>query len=122
MNLTNQFEKLNNCLTKHGINPDKIICGAYCGDGWIPLIDELIFNLISLGWNKNLDQIKEKFGTMRFNTGDYDEMTDEQIQAVENAINEAEKKSSGICECCGEPGKLIKKGWLQTLCSDCCEK
>ena len=42
-----------------------------CGNGWYPLIKDLITDLIELGWDKQVCQVKEKFGALRFyiNTG-----------------------------------------------------
>ena len=37
-----------------------------CGNGWYPLIKDLITDLIELGWDKQTCQVKEKFGALRF--------------------------------------------------------
>lgn len=42
-----------------------------CGSGWNKLICNLIKDLIDIGWNKEIAQIKEKFGTLRFYPGGY---------------------------------------------------
>ena len=34
--------------------------------GWYPLIKNLIDELITLGWDKKVTQVKEKFGGLRF--------------------------------------------------------
>ena len=81
-----------------------------CNEGWYPLIQRLIEDLIELGWDKHVTQVKEKFGGLRFyiNTG-----SDE----VHKRIIEAEHESYTICEDCGEPGELRKDlGWYFTLC------
>jgi len=36
---------------------------------WEPHIEKLIQDLIELGWDKNLHQVKVKFGGLRFYTG-----------------------------------------------------
>ena len=80
--------------------------------GWYTLIKNLISDLIELGWNKEICQVKEKFGTLRFyiNSG-----SDE----IHNRIRQSELDSSKICEQCGSPGELIKdRGWLSTLCEE----
>ena len=38
--------------------------------GWFPLIKDLITDLIELGWNKEVCQVKEKFGGLRFYIND----------------------------------------------------
>jgi hypothetical protein len=79
--------------------------------GWYPLIKELIEDLIKLGWDKQLCQVKEKFGGLRFyiNSG-----SDE----IFNRIISAENKSYEICETCGEKGDMRTDiGWYRTLCN-----
>ena len=88
-------------------------CGFFAvGNGWFPLIKELIEDLISLGWDKQTCQVKEKFGGLRFyiNAGS-DEIFDR--------IVKAESDSYEICETCGEKGELRKDmGWFFTLCDE----
>jgi hypothetical protein len=86
-------------------------CGFfYVGNGWFPLIKELIEDLIALGWNKQTCQVKEKFGSMRF-------YINEGSDEIFNRITKAERDSYEICETCGEKGELRKDlGWISTLC------
>jgi hypothetical protein len=86
------------------------------GEGWFPLIKSLIEDLIALGWNKQVCQVKEKFGGLRFyiNNGS-DEIFDR--------IRKAEDDSLNICEKTGKPGYLRNdNGWLVTLCDEEYEK
>lgn len=78
--------------------------------GWFLLIKELIDDLIKLGWDKQVTQVKEKFGGLRFYiNGGSDEMY--------NRIMDAERLSCEICEICGEKGELRTDiGWYLTLC------
>jgi hypothetical protein len=81
-----------------------------CNKGWYPLIQKLIEDLIELGWDKQVTQVKEKFGGLRFyiNSGSTE---------IYDRISEAERASYLICEDCGEPGELRKDlGWYFTLC------
>jgi len=55
------------------------------------------------------DQVKEKFGTLRF----YYHGGDDRIEGM---VRMAESMSSVTCEECGAPGVLRGGGWLQTLC------
>jgi hypothetical protein len=82
------------------------------GKGWHNLVRELAVDLIALGWDRHLYQLKEKFGGLRFYIG---EATDE----IFDLIAKAEEKSFKICERCGAPGKLRNDGWLRTLCENC---
>lgn len=87
-----------------------------CGNGWFPLIKELIEDLITLGWDRKTCQVKEKFGGLRFYiTSGSDEIYDR--------ISKAEKDSYTICEVTGEPGELRNDiGWYKTLCDEEYEK
>lgn len=80
--------------------------------GWYPLIKNLIDELINLGWDKQVTQVKEKFGGLRFYiNGGSDEMY--------NKITEAEKLSHETCELCGKKGELRTKiRWFTTLCDE----
>lgn len=57
------------------------------------------------------DQVKEKFGTLRFYMSSYNE-------EIEKIIDEAERKSAITCDECGRPGTLGGKGWLATRCEE----
>lgn len=77
--------------------------------GWFPLIKELITDLVELGWNREVCQVKEKFGGLRFyiNKG-----SDE----IFNRIIKAETESLTICEISGKVGELRTDiGWFRTL-------
>ena len=81
-------------------------------EGWYPMIKELIVDLIALGWDKQVCQVKEKFGGLRFyiNSG-----SDE----IFKRITEAENQSYEICERCGKPGELRRDiGWYTTFCEE----
>ena len=80
--------------------------------GWFPIIKSLIDDLIKLGWDKQITQVKEKFGGLRFyiNSG-----SDE----IHQRILQAEKESYETCEVCGKHGELRKDvGWYFTLCDE----
>lgn len=78
-------------------------------DGWLPMVMDLIKELIEDGWDKQLCDVKEKFGGLRFYTnGGGDNHYD--------IIEKYEKLSYTICEECGEPGEPGNTGWIKTLC------
>ena len=116
---TSQKEKMDLYLEsigglENGWQPDRPpIKDAYsfeCDEGWYLLIQELIEDLLKLGWDKQITQVKEKFGGLRF-------YINEGSKEVFERIIEAENTSYSICEKCGEPGELRRDiGWFRTLC------
>lgn len=86
----------------------------HVGEGWRPLVDHLIDDLFELGWNGHLHQIKEKFGGLRFYTGDIS-------KECADRISQAEHDSYETCEKCGMPGTIRGGGWLKCLCDSCNE-
>ena len=100
--------------------------GFECGDGWYNILNLLMNNIQHYtDWNnKNfekgytqykqvpqvtLDQVKEKFGTLRF----YYTGGDEHISGM---VRMAESMSGVICEECGNPGERRGSGWIYTAC------
>ena len=103
--------------------------GFECGDGWFDLLDQLMGNIQHYtDWNNEnfakgykqykqvpqvtLDQVKEKFGSLRF----YYTGGDDHISGM---VTMAESMSSVICESCGNPGKQTRGGWIKTICKSC---
>lgn len=81
------------------------------GPGWYGIIKRLITDLIELGWDKQICQVKEKFGGLRFYINSGSEEIWQRIQLAESA-------SYITCEKCGELGELRGGGWIQTLCDE----
>ena len=114
-------EKMNEFLESIGglengmyLNKPKIIsCDFFDVQvGWYPLIKDLINDLIKLGWNKQVCQVKEKFGGLRF-------YINEGSEEIHNRISNAEKLSYETCELCGGKGELRTKiRWFTTLCDE----
>jgi len=91
--------------------------GIECGDGWADLLYQLCTDIKSEledGETFAVQQIKEKFGGLRFYCGPA-------RKEVHDLIAEAEKRSYTVCERCGKPGKVRDTGWIRTLCDDCHE-
>ena len=82
------------------------------GEGWYSIIKELIEDLIELGWDKKIYQVKEKFGGLRFYiTNNSDEINDR--------ILKAELLSYKTCEVTGKRGELRNDlDWVRTLCEE----
>ena len=88
---------------------DNEVCGV--GKGWYGIVKRLIEDLIELGWNREICQIKEKFGGLRF-------YINEGSEDIFNRIRLAEDASYLTCEVCGEPGTPRAGGWITTLCDE----
>jgi hypothetical protein len=59
-----------------------------------------------------LDQVKEKFGTLRF----YYTGGDDYISGL---VSMAESMTEVTCESCGNPGERRGGGWVHTYCTPC---
>lgn len=85
------------------------------GRGWLPLLDRLARDLIALGWDRELRQVKEKFGTLRFHVR-------ASSAAIDARIDQAEAESATTCEECGAPARERNvRGWIATLCDRCAQ-
>ena len=62
-----------------------------------------------------IEQIKEKFGELRFYTN---WVNDEII----NIINKYEALSRKTCICCGKPATKITTDWISPYCDECIDK
>lgn len=94
--------------------------GFECGKGWYPLLHKLSKDINDIVVRDNLtdfrvQQVKEKFGTLRFYTN-YG--TDE----IYKLISDTEKESAITCEQCGAPATLSTQGWWSVECDDCKNK
>lgn len=92
-------------------------CWSGIGKGWFPIVDALHKYLLSLDPGYQIDQIKEKFGTLRYYYSSDLAREDPVIYAKFEAANDvAVMISARTCEGCGRPGELRTEGWLKTLC------
>ena len=99
--------------------------GFECGDGWYKIIDSLCANIQShIDWKQEqkekynrgdgcpqvvVDQVKEKFGGLRFYYHGGDD-------TVDGMVRMAESWAACTCETCGESGTIRGGGWIRTLC------
>jgi hypothetical protein len=90
--------------------------GFDCNDGWFYILWRLSARLEAL--KACAEQVKEKYGTLRFYftcpAAAYDE--------AEAAVDFAELESAYTCEVCGRPGRLNKGPWFVVRCAMCEEK
>jgi hypothetical protein len=101
----------------------KMFAGKYggfaVGAGWYPILETLCANIQShIDWRVKqgqeiaqveVNQIKEKFGGLRF----YYSGGDDEISGM---IRMAEAWADIACEECGGIGKRRDGGWIRTLC------
>jgi hypothetical protein len=93
--------------------------GFECGDGWYNIIDQLMGNIQHhIDWRNRkgeivtqvtVDQVKEKFGTLRFYYTGGDDY-------IDGLVSMAQSMSGVTCETCGNPGKSTGGGWIKTVC------
>jgi len=93
--------------------------GFAVGKGWYPILERLCANIQQhIEWKNRteevvpqvvVEQIKEKFGGLRF----YYQGGDEQIAGM---VRMAEAWADIACEECGGIGKRRGGGWIRTLC------
>lgn len=94
----------------HGL--DKDLADLMGGlDGWREIVESLYDDLVAMGWSRDLFQIKEKFGGLRFYIG-------EGSSEIFDRIAKAENTSLATCMVCGNLGRRTGKGWILTLCED----
>lgn len=82
------------------------------GNGWHSLVDEA-FDLIEKEPKVTVDQVKEKFGSLRiYTSGGSDTLQDKLL--------ELEVRSTTMCEDCGVPAESKRvSGWVRTICKSC---
>jgi len=105
---------------RHKTMTETCMCwGFEHGDGWYNIIDQLCSNIQHhIDWKEKqghvvpqvvAEQVKEKFGTLRFYYRGGDD-------AIDGMVRMAESMSGVTCEECGAPGTTGGQGWISTLC------
>ena len=97
---------------------DGVQCGVNVPPGWFGLVLALCLQLERIAQQQEgleqepvrVDQIKEKFGELRFYLDRYD-------TECEQLINVFMRASRQICTLCGQPAtRNLKQNWIQTYC------
>jgi hypothetical protein len=93
--------------------------GIECRDGWFDLIDSLCDDIMITVPPPDFkaDQVKEKFGGLRFYVSNSNDEIDRLISA-------AEDDSYKTCERCGSTDGVEQRGrhWIVTECETCHER
>ena len=123
MNEDQEFEEYEKFAERMEKSYPKMFQGQYggfaVGKGWYPILEALCASIQQhTDWREKqgnaipqvvVEQIKEKFGGLRF----YYEGGDEQIHGM---VRMAEAWAGIACEDCGGIGKRRSGGWVRTLC------
>jgi hypothetical protein len=104
----------NQMIVEHNAG-DSTKLNKFCGDG--PWGEDRKEEILESGIKKVrpiipqvvVEQVKEKFGTLRF----YYQGGDDEIYGM---VRMAESMSGVMCEECGAPGTSNSDGWVRTLC------
>lgn len=114
--------------------------GVNCGEGWLGILERLVGQLDRI-WDGyrgykgrdawEIQQVKEKMGTLAFYTQIIAEVDDGEEECVKldyharvdahnEAIASAQQSSFETCEDCGAPGvQTTTTSWIRTLCKTC---
>ena len=130
--LYEKFPKIFNVTANNPKMPFPMF-GFECGDGWFHIIQTLCYQIQThIDWHNSqrerllqdnpynieipkeisqvvVDQVKEKYGTLRF----YYHGGDERIDGM---VRMTEAMSETTCEICGNLGHLRGGGWVYTAC------
>jgi hypothetical protein len=83
--------------------------------GWYQIIHDMLEELLQTDWDRDIHQIKEKFGGLEFYIGSAS-------TKVFEIIRKYNKLSYETCEVCGEPAELRDdcgwhgSRWFKTMC------
>ena len=84
-----------------------------CAEGWWPIVAQLDRDIAAIAPDYRVNQIKEKFGGLRF----YFEVEgSELLRRVDELVDAAEAVAARTCEFCGAPGRARAGGWIKTTC------
>lgn len=91
---------------------------GFVGPGWNNLLANCLQELEDIcnqkGYDVEIMQLKEKFGSLRIYLSSY-------YPELEEIIDRYSKLSETTCEQCGNPsdGVHLYKGWYRSLCGEC---
>lgn len=99
---------------KSDLETNITIGGLDVNKGWVDLVVELHQELSNFNDPEyKVDQVKEKFGGLRF----YFTCSDENYNTFAGIVFDAETVSYETCEVCGSEGRIREeRAWILTLC------
>ena len=101
--------------------PDGLGRWISCDKGWYSIIVDIDRRLCELDPLYSLQQVKEKFGGLRYYFEPTDATDHETLEKMHEIVRDAEARAGQTCEYCGttEQVALRKHGWWKTLCDKC---
>lgn len=95
-------------------------CGSSVGRGWLSILTELDLHLANIDPDYVIDQVKEKFGGLRYYISWSKEIDDENMKKYEQVMELAEQLAAHTCEVCGQEGKIQpgRTGWYACRCEE----
>ena len=94
-------------------------CGFDARPGWLPIIEVTLERLITAGWDKKLDQVKQKFCQLRI----YISQCERDQNGFENElgliIRQGVEACDKVCEVCGNERERKGCGMGWALCNAC---
>lgn len=129
-NLAREFE----IMRRGALSADSMVDNLYdvfgidTGDGWYQLLYDMCREITEVLETAGkplhivVDQIKEKYGILRFyyHFEDAESGWDGVHQKIAQIVEKYENKSEEVCEICGREGTLrTDLRWIQTLCDAC---
>lgn len=105
---------------------------ASCGDGWLGIITKANEMLSYIDPDYKVDQIKEKFGGLRYYFTPSFVLDDDadrvRLDIMDAIVRDAEYKASYTCEKCGIQGEYngvknrVENYWYYTYCRTCSDE
>ncbi len=112
--------RINDVLALRGIPYPP--CGFDIGPGWLPIVEQALDEMIAAGWDRQLDQTKQKFCTLRLYLRPQVGRDAASHEAIEAAVDRAVAECDYTCEDCGRPHGLEVPRSGVALCPDCAKE
>lgn len=106
-------QEVSRILARFGIKKPR--CGFDIGLGWMSVIESAFEKMIAAGWDKELRQVKQKFGGLRIYINSL-KLTDTELNRI---ITQAEVECSKICEICGKEREIKGMASGMAACNMC---
>ena len=98
--------------------PEGWVRGVFCGSGWDAILLDLDEKLAALVPNYEVNQVKEKFGGLRYYVSFPEDAPGGVVKQCRALISATESECARTCDECGQPGEPADTGtgWIRVLC------